>query len=145
MCVLANKIPGAAFGLLNFFPNLDLLFLYYCFFLREKNSPYIYLHLFLWGLIMDAFGFLPLGLNGLSLLLTHRIAGCVNKVLFTKDSILCFMRDNSIFLTLFFLLKWFLFSIFRSDFAPPGDALFPLAKNIFYFNLGYFCYAKFRK
>jgi hypothetical protein len=142
LCSLASKVPSRFFFLFSYLPNLDILFLYCYFFVLKQNTKFIYLHLFLLGLIIDTFNFLPIGLNSLALLLIYKVIAVLNRLLFMQEIFLFFLRDSLIFLTLYFILTWFLLSLYRSGFIPFMPILMLIVKNTVYLNFGYFAYKK---
>jgi hypothetical protein len=145
MCVLVTRTPSSFLVIFDYLPSIDILFLYSFFFIIKEYTPYIYLHMFLLGLILDTFNFLPLGISGLSLLLTYKILNFVSKVLFAKNSLLFFAINNLVFLTLHFMLTWFLLSLYQSKFVTITPVFLTIVKNALYFNLMNLLYKRFKK
>jgi hypothetical protein len=145
MCVLVKRTPSVFLHIFSYLPDIDILFLYCCFFLSEKYTDYVYLHLFLLGLIIDTFSFLPLGMSGLSLLLTYKIMAFFTRVVFAKGSALFFVAHNFVFIMLYFMLTWFFLSLHRSSFVPIIPVFSLIMKNVLYFNAVKFLYMKSKK
>jgi hypothetical protein len=144
-CILVGRVPSNFYFIFNYLPSIDILFLYYYFLIRNKNSAYIHLHLFLLGLIIDTFNFLPLGLSELSLLLGYKVTNLTEYIFFKKDSFLFLAINNLVFLSFYFIFTWFFLSLYQNNFIPMVPMFLIIIKNVIYFNLSYFTYKKFIK
>jgi hypothetical protein len=145
LCVLVRRVPSTFSFVFDYLPSIDILFLYCYFFMIKKYTAYIHMHLFLLGLIIDTFNFLPLGMNGLSLLLTYKIVDFGVKILFVRDSMLFFLIHNFMFLFFHFILMWFFLSLYQNNFVPITPVFLLIIKNTLYFNSAGFLRRKFIK
>lgn len=134
---ILGKTPNIFYNVFKILPDFDLLFLFILFFVKGFNHFY-YIHLFLFGIILDVFEFSPIGVNSMSLLLTYKAYFVLKQFLFYEDKIFYFLRDSAIFFVLFYFLKWFLISFYNNQFLNIGYVLFMIIKNIAYMSLYYY-------
>ena len=103
--------------LLKMLPNIDL---------------YSSINLFLLGLIMDSYTFVPMFLSSFCLLVSYRLFFLIKKFLVNDTYFIYFIRDASIFMIIFFVLKWFVLSYYSLNFLPFFTFLLNILFNIVY-------------
>ncbi|MDR1499347.1 MAG: hypothetical protein LBS34_03615 [Rickettsiales bacterium] len=141
--VLLNKTSGVGLrrvGLL--LPNFDVIVIFYLF-VWFKNKLISQNNLFLFGLIIDTFDFLPLGMTSLVLLLSYEMIKTLKFYSINDDYLMYFLRDNIVFMLSFFILQWFFLSFYKNDFLTFGVVATNIVKNVIYSTLFYLFYKKF--
>ena len=119
-------------GIFKYLPDFDLLFIYYIFFIMNFNH-FFYIHLLLFGFILDTFTFLPVGVSSLTLLITYKLYFIARSFTFNVDNdIFCNLRDLFIFYFIFFISRWFILSIYNTNFLSIFEILKLIFKNVFY-------------
>ncbi|MBR2141483.1 MAG: hypothetical protein IJ853_03950 [Rickettsiales bacterium] len=115
------------------------------FWFQKKSDNEAYINLFLFGMILDTYTFMPIGLSSFSLLITYKVVSIIRSFLSNGYYVLSFARDCSMFIFLFFTLKWFIFSYYNEVFYNFGYVFFNTVKNTLYCVLLCLIYKKFRK
>lgn len=142
---ILNKIPSVVFSFTNNFPNFELFSIFYFFLFSGNNSESIYFHLFIFGIIIDIFNFIPLGASSLALILDFRIIFSLKKLFAKDNNFIYFLRDIVIFFINFFILQWFILSIYDNKFINITPIILLIIRNLVFFNIIYFIYLKVKK
>ena len=118
---LLNKLPIRIFNFIRLFPDLNVIFIFLVINWLDDEFKWLKIsegNFFIFGLIIDITGHLPLGLTSLSLLLSNKIFQYFSIHLLSDKNLFYFVRDTSIFLLLYLLTTWFIISFYKSDFYP---------------------------
>lgn len=142
--VLFSLKGGVLFKLLPDIGVIMMFFLYIWF--NEPDSVYdAPINLFIFGIVIDTYTFMPIGLTSTSLLLSYKLVNIVRSFLITNDHIIYFIRDCIIFIFSLYTIKWFLFSYYKENFYLFRYIILNIIKDIFYCVLIYLLYKKFKE
>lgn len=140
---LVSKSQNNLYFIFNLLPNLDIIFMFALFFWCSDRIEFSKYNLFFFGLIIDTFRFLPLGLTSLTLLLVYKLMEISRNYFMVEDRFIYFLRDSAMFVVLFFVIQWFIFSLFKTNFFSFGYVFLSILKNIFFSSLLYLVYKKY--
>lgn len=142
--IIFNSINNTPFSIAPDIGIILIFFLYNIWFLNKSKfqAP---INLFLFGAIIDTYTFMPIGLTSLTLLMAYKITNLIKMFLVNDDFIIFFIRDCFVFIFLFFIIKWFLFSYYMENFYSFKYVFWDIVKNIFYCILFRLIYFKFKK
>lgn len=143
--LLLNKTQNNLYFVFDLLPNLDVVFIFFIFIWFEQNIQFSKYNLFVFGLIIDTFNFLPLGLSSISLLFSYKIIKLLRNYFIVGDHFIYFLRDSSLFISMYLIIQWFIFSFYNNNFFPFGCIVFNIIKNIIFSNLLYLIYKKYIK
>lgn len=118
---LFNKLPGRIFSFVRLFPDLNVIFAFLVINWVDDEFEWVKVaegNFFIFGLIIDVIGHLPLGLSSLSLLLSNKIFQHFKMRFINDRDLFYFVRDVSIFLFFYLVIAWFVISFYKSDFYP---------------------------
>lgn len=142
---LISKSQNNLYFIFNLLPNFDIIFIFVLFFWCKDKFEFSVYNLFFFGIIIDTFRFLPVGLTSLTLLIVYKIVEVSRNYFMVEDQFVYFLRDNTLFVVLFFILQWFIFSLFKTNFFSFGYVFLNIIKNIFFSGLLYLVYKKYFK
>ncbi len=145
LLLLLNKTQNNLYFVFDLLPNLDTIFTFFIFIWLEKKIQFSKYNLFVFGLIIDTFNFLPLGLSSISLLFTYKIIELLRNYFIVDDHFIYFLRDSSLFSSVYFITQWFTFSFYESNFFSFKFTFYNIIKNIVFSNLLYLIYKKYLK
>ncbi len=145
LLLLLNKTQNNLYFVFDLLPNLDTIFTFFIFIWLEKKIQFSKYNLFVFGLIIDTFNFLPLGLSSISLLFTYKIIELLRNYFIVDDHFIYFLRDSSLFSSVYFITQWFVFSFYESNFFSFKFTFYNIIKNIVFSNLLYLIYKKYLK
>lgn len=143
--ILLNKSQNNLYFVINILPNFDILLIFFIFVWFDKKQIISKYNLFLFGLIIDTFNFLPLCLTSLTLLLVYKIVKFLKTYFIQENYTIYFIRDNVIFMLLYFILQWFFLSFYENNFFSFKYVFISIIKNIVYSILIYLLYKKLTK
>lgn len=126
--------------LLKTIPDMSVTLIFFKFLWNEDMYPPI--NLFILGLIIDTYTFVPLFLSSFCLLLSYKITLLLKNFLVSDKYFIYLVRDSSIFIVLFFTLKWFVLSYYNSVFFSFYDTILNIIFNIIYCAIIYIIYNK---
>lgn len=118
--------------LLKMLPNLCITLIFFKFLWNKNIDLYSSINLFLLGLIMDSYTFVPMFLSSFCLLVSYRLFFLIKKFLVNDTYFIYFIRDVSIFMIIFFVLKWFVLSYYSLNFLPFFTFLLNILFNVVY-------------
>lgn len=116
-----NKLPIKIFNFIRLFPDLNVIFIFLIINWIDYELEWVKIkegNFFIFGLIIDTIGHLPLGLSSLSLLLSNKIFQHFRMHFLNDRDLFYFVRDVSIFLFFYLVIAWFVISFYKSDFYP---------------------------
>ena len=145
LLLLLNKTQNNLYFVFDLLPNLDTIFTFFIFIWLEKKIQFSKYNFFVFGLIIDTFNFLPLGLSSISLLFTYKIIELLRNYFIVDDHFIYFLRDSSLFSSVYFITQWFVFSFYESNFFSFKFTFYNIIKNIVFSNLLYLIYKKYLK
>lgn len=129
------------------FPDFGMVIIFFLCYIwfHIKSIFQAPINLFLFGLVIDAYTYMPIGLSSFSLLLAYKLTEIERMFLFTDENNISFIRDCFVFMFLFYVVKWFLFSFYMENFYLFRYVFFDIIKNLFVCILIRILYTKFRK
>ena len=139
---LINKSQNDLYFVFDLLPNFEIILIFLLFFWSSDRVILLKYNLFLFGIIIDTFNFLPLGLSSLSLLISYKIIYWLRNYFILENHFIYFFRDNTLFITVYFCLQWFIFSFYNTNFFPFQGVFINIVKNIIFSNLLYLIYKK---
>ncbi|MDR3078459.1 MAG: hypothetical protein LBU15_00255 [Rickettsiales bacterium] len=143
--VVFSRTPGPLSSIARFFPDVSMMLIFFVFFWSRGRTMLISRsNLFFFGLIVDTMSFLPLGLSSLSLIISFEIMSKIRQYSMESESISYFLGNITLFLFLYLLIQWFLYSIYRNDFYPFAYLPLAMVKNVFYSLLTYPLWKKYK-
>ncbi len=143
LLLLLNKTQNNLYFVFDLLPNLDTIFMFFIFIWLERKIQFSKYNLFVFGLIIDTFNFLPLGLSSISLLFTYKMIELLRNYFIVDDHFIYFLRDSSLFASIYFITQWFIFSFYENNFFSFKFTFFNIIKNIIFSNLLYLIYKKY--
>lgn len=139
---LINKSQNNLYFIFDLLPNFEIIFIFLVFFWNNSHLSISKYNLFLFGIVIDTFNFLPLGLTSLTLLLVYKIMNWLRNYFMVENHFICFFRDNTLFLVLYFCLQWFIYSFYETNFFSFRLVFINVIKNIIFSNLLYLLHKK---
>lgn len=119
--------------ILSLLPSLSLPLIFFMFVFSSKGDTlYPPINLLFLGLIIDTYSFLPLFLSSFTLLLSYKISLLLKGLFVSDDHFVYLLRDATMFMVLFFVLRWFILSYYNENFYPFVDVLVDTIVNIIY-------------
>ena len=132
--------------LLNLVPDFTLPMIFFAF-IWPNNKKLLYppINLLLLGLLIDTYNFLPLFVSSFTLLISYKIMSLIKKFLVSDNYMIYLLRDSTIFMFIFFTLRWFIISYYNENFYQFYGILLDILINIIYCVIFYSIFNKYLK